>query len=71
MENEQTYAPQPGEIKKVILVTYGSQGKDLIKTYEDLPEAIAAVYRLDQTTAEAIRLALEVASEATQTEGRK
>jgi len=45
--DEQTYAPKPGEIKKVILVTYGDQGKDQIKTYDDLPEAATAVYRLD------------------------
>ncbi|MCC6603053.1 MAG: hypothetical protein IT327_07580 [Anaerolineae bacterium] len=45
--DEQTYAPEPGEIKKVILVTYGDQGKDQIKTYENLLEAATAVYRLD------------------------
>lgn len=47
MENEQTYAPKPGEIKKVILVTYGEQDKDQIKTYETIPEAATAVYQLD------------------------
>ncbi len=52
---EGKYAPHPGQIKKVILVTYGEQDKDQIKTYEDLPEAVTAVYQLDAEATLALR----------------
>lgn len=38
------HAPQPGEIKKVIVVAHSGGG---ISTYETLIEAVTAVYRLD------------------------
>jgi hypothetical protein len=61
MDNDEqlAYAPQPGEIRKVIVLSPGKAS-----TYQDLVEAVTAVYRLDKTTAEAVRLALELAAPA-------
>lgn len=58
--NEQlAYAPRPGEVRKVIVLSPGKAS-----TYENLLEALTAVYRLDETTARAIRLALELSPTA-------
>jgi len=61
MDNDEqlAYAPRPGEIRKVIVLSPGKAN-----TYEDLLEAVTAVYRLDETTAEAVRLALELSPAA-------
>ena len=44
MDNDEqlAYAPRPGEIRKVIVLSPGKAN-----TYEDLLEAVTAVYRLD------------------------
>lgn len=59
MSSQDSYAPNPNEIRKVILLSPGKAS-----TYETLIDALTAVYRLDETTAEAIRLAVELAPAA-------
>lgn len=61
MDNDEqlAYAPRPRDIRKVIVLSPGKAS-----TYENLVEAITAVYRLDETTTEAVRLALELAPAA-------
>lgn len=66
-EPQQTPIPQPGEIKTIVVVDLNGR----THTYVELLEALAAVYRLDEIAAETIRLTLENAPRAGQTEGRK
>lgn len=60
MDEHFEHAPRPGDIKKVILVTYGE--KEQIKTYETVIEALAAVYRLDHDVIKAIETAVQMAT---------
>lgn len=54
MENDE-FAPNPNDIKKVILITH-SGGE--IKVFENLLEAVTAVYNLDSDTALALQATL-------------
>lgn len=58
-EGERVFAPKPDEIKKVIVVTLRGGG---IKTYENLIEAVTAVYRLDPELRRAIETAVLMAN---------
>jgi hypothetical protein len=58
-QHEQAFAPRPGEIKKVIIVTHSGGG---IKTYDNLIEAVTAVYRLDNDLKRAIETAVQMAT---------
>jgi prophage DNA circulation protein len=62
--SEPTYAPRPGEIKKVIVVAH-SGGQ--VSTYETLIEALTAVYRLDADLKRAIETAVLMATGETTT----
>ncbi len=58
-ENERVFAPKPDEIKKVIVVALSGGG---ISTYENLIEAVTAVYRLDPELKRAIETAVAMAN---------
>mgnify|MGYP001014268382 CR=1 FL=1 len=55
--DEPTYAPRPGDVKKVIIVTHSGGG---ISTYESVIDALTAVYRLDAQLREAVETAVQM-----------
>ena len=57
-EHEQVFAPQPGEIKKVVVISH-SGGRT--STYDNLIDAVTAVYWLDAQLRMAIETAVVVA----------
>lgn len=56
MKND-SYAPQPGKVRKVIVLSAGK-----VSTYQNLIEAVTAVYRLDDQLKEAVETAIKMAT---------
>ncbi len=57
--DEPIFAPRPGDVKKVIVVAHHG-GK--VSTYDNLIEALTAVYRLDKQLKEAVETAVKMAA---------
>ena len=59
MDEHFEHAPRPGEIKKVLVISH-SGGRT--STYENLIDAVTAVYRLDPELKRAIETAVAMAN---------